>query len=1044
MAYEYDPWSGEYKETESAPVVTADPLTAVEAPTPAPVPGVTGGTATQAAPGEPSTEIPKSGVAKAVTEVAEALSYPVRHPMGFLEGVSDQVKGVFVDPFVQAAQNPEDIGKQFDPRELTRDTPGFSMVPGYATAFDVQTPEGREHLKEHPSQLVLDAMGLFGGGNKPGGRMAAVTEKASQATGAATDLLSRTAPGREVVTALGTSEKLAPLRDMFPTSRTPETAAFPTSQRAAAKKATARAAPVMDEAAKLKPTEAELAQLKVDLDAGRGSSNPRLASLYDRINEWSSADRIAKVERAVPEEVVPLVREATQAKLMPKLAKGIAGELKAQGMPAVEAAQQGQTMASRMLDAFRRDEPNPFPERPKAWKLIERGHEYAVKQAGKRDRLYEHQTPVGPELFDFDQHRNLAHAERLYQKRVEAGIDPALAQADLQKAYARNVPGRFQNTETMRGLVRLKEEMQARVATQEGFGPGAARAALEESLGGVEKTWMDLANEGMNPVYVPSRALKSPIDELGQARAKLDTTRPGSLRANNGKASYYEDNPLVMIPHAESELFSQHMTQKAIAQTYQKTGGTTYDRALQTYLDKGFSEVQAHKLVQSRYRGLSNKLDGATKKAAPGDLVIRADVAKSMDHYFTTQMPSMVERAFGAWMVPVLWLAPMFHVNNILGGAVMTSLNRGSPLPLLAYAREAFHMAKNGGAGLDPRVPHGAIGAPIYGRKAASFERGQKMAQALSTLRKPADWSRQFGEFMDSFYRSVVELDEFARSSAKGYDAIAAQDRAVAAASNVLQNWDSFSPIERAVVQKVMPFVGWRKTVLRTLGTMPMDHPFLTHFLYGLSQDAEELEGLPEEWKNLVGISEDVDGKRYYVSTRGQDPFADASDMFSLRGLLSNLHPFIGNTLEAFGVDTYVGGAPAFTQDIDVDAYTGRLKQQPKGFAALWDIVPQADALFRAVGLHDIPPPKNETPNGWLKWLDTYGTLLRATPGISNRDIEEARDQLKRNLASARKAQERMAEREQEPVKAEPAKPAATPAQASGGTTYDPWTGTYK
>jgi hypothetical protein len=373
-------------------------------------------------------------------------------------------------------------------------------------------------------------------------------------------------------------------------------------------------------------------------------------------------------------------------------------------------------------------------------------------------------------------------------------------------------------------------------------------------------------------------------------------------------------------------------------------------------------------------------------------------------------MPSMIDKAFGAWMVPVLWMSTEFHKNNILGGALLTSLEAGSPIPLVSYAKEAWDMAWNAGRGLDPRIPHGAVGAPIFDMKnfrpedLVKLQEGARLAriwQKAKTKYNPLVRSRDFGEFADSFFRAVTQLNEYDRSIRKGLDPWTARENAIAAASNVLQNWDSFSPIERQVLQKIMPFIGFRKLVAKKLGTLPMDHPFMTHFLYSLSRDQEEKFDLPAEWEHLVAISEkDPSGKQYFASTRGMDPFADVSDLMALRGFLGGLHPFHSTLLEAMGLNTYLGGAPAFPYKgtMGTDPYTGTNIQRPAGAEALWGLIPQVDALARWSGLHDIPPPKEPTPEGWLNWLDHYGTLLRVSPGISYRSIEDAREKLERSL----------------------------------------------
>src|SRR5688500_3445329 len=118
-------------------------------------------------------------------------------------------------------------------------------------------------------------------------------------------------------------------------------------------------------------------------------------------------------------------------------------------------------------------------------------------------------------------------------------------------------------------------------------------------------------------------------------------------------------------------------------------------------------------------------------------------------------MPGLGHKVAGgvmrAWTVPILWLSPRFHINNIVGGAVMTGLKEG-PDALFRYGREAAKLAKSGK--MDYRISGGSIMAPSYSKSAARYAPKVEQGTRLGRLWKAAhpknlvEASRNLNQFL--------------------------------------------------------------------------------------------------------------------------------------------------------------------------------------------------------------------------------------------------------------------------------------------------------
>lgn len=996
---------------------------------------------------------PPGGLQGVLAKVGGALGKPIISPGDFLADLGNEVNEGLYKPIiglfgerdvplighVPKTSIPESFKSAIHP---TGNEPLLRMVPGFKTVGDIT--HGRP---VDSTQVILDALGLFGGEAGEVGRLPRVLRKGADLTKDVTDTLSKIPAGRRIVTSV--SKRTARAREMFPTPRTPEIKRLPASQRRVENIVGGVIGEDLDAIAKMKLTEPERTSLRHDfLDRGVRPTEPRMAEAFDRIKAWSEDNRARKLEASIPEEVVQGLRATTEARLFGPVASIIGAE-----------------KAAAMFDAFKRGLDNPFPEESKAWRRIGLEHGKAVRSKLREQRLYEFDSglplhpeaarpalaitrqpgdweihvdrgggywalgkdPETPNLGPFPEARDAAVAIReqvrgtapqpvrdlrtlgpevypwrkyVELKRAKARWERGEMPTDAYEALvAKNTPARYKPALADAQLNRQLAKVRQRY--ERGFGAAAAGRMVED----VPETWVSIKRDGVEPVWGPRLVKKTETEPLPKVGPEFSTAKPSSMKdVAVTEATMYHDDPVVMMGHDEFQLASQTVTQKAIAETARATGAKAYDRVLQGRLSEGYTRAQAEGLINDDW--IATDLEGNLSKPAPGKMLVRRDVGKAIEHYTKDVMPNLVDEAFGMWMVPVLHLSPAFHLNNIVGGAFLTALKaHEGPLALLNHAREALELMRTGQ--MPVGIPLGMGQAPQIVRqftRDSRLEEGTRLAKlwesipgAGSVLEK----AERLNVFFDSLYKTVTWLDEYYDRVKKGNEPWTARAQADNAASNLMQNWDAFTPIERQVIQRIYPFWGFRKAMIRTVMTYPMDHPFRMQFLYQLSRDAQEHQDLPEEWKYKLGIGGTTkDGKRTYISTQGLDPFADVSDVFTMRGFLHSVHPFVRTALEVFGVEGYRSGSPLFTRkgQADVDPYSGQPVRKFNPGAVI-NLVPQIEALALAVKARlesGVPPPEEDTRAGWLKWFDKYGSSLRITPGISYRSEQEAMDAFKR------------------------------------------------
>ena len=837
-----------------------------------------------------------------------------------------------------------------------------AVLPGKTGA------EQRALLKAHPA-LPLADIASIGAPALRGTRLAAVATPIRSTLKAGARATARTFPAQ----AVRVIEAAAPLTSKLPSARGAQASkALHVAGRVMARELDETQGPYADVLTGL--GKAERNTLKRHLFTGTPPApDSPLTGAYDAYRKRQAELTAEAPFRRIPEEGLDLLVDRVVA----RRGKAIAGVV-------------GADVAKGMIAALRAGADNPYPTLTKPWNDLQKTLRQAVSSENVKWRL----DPEHGELFSPKQATKIRQA----RKQVEKGlIHPDVYTALLAKA----TPARFRTHPVMQALEQAEQSLKERVRLEPGFGRGAYRKALaevQESLGA--RHWMDLKEAGVDPAFVHRKSL-IPGTEARAPGAKVSGYQPGVLKTSAKLADQYLDDPVAMLSDQEYQLANQTIFAKTIADVYRATGGKTYDEVVDTYMTQGFTEAQAQRLVQAEWRGFD--LSGTTSAPKPRAPLVHRSVAEAMDAYLTPlrRGTGMMDKVLGAWMVPILWLSPRFHVHNIIGGATMSALE-SSPLAVARYWRKALRMAKTGD--LPAEIPTGAVTTPVYRQlfdpKMAEAE-GKGLAGVLKRSgHNVVESSKRFNELADGMYRGIVYIHRLEKGRKKGLTKGRAEKEAIDAASNVMQNWDALSPIERQVFQRLFPFWGWKRTQMRWFWRYPADHPARMAFMRWAAAphlDDEEKEGLPQDFENLLPVGARKGSKQLFLSGRGANPFADFSNLFTLRGFISALDPGKQAVLEAAGVDTMLGGAPSGYSDAALDPQTGRLVRRPAPGKVL-DIVPQLTALLQAGGVvKGVSAPADDTQAGWLRWSRRYWSKLGLPFPPTERDLDEAREQYQRN-----------------------------------------------
>lgn len=470
----------------------------------------------------------------------------------------------------------------------------------------------------------------------------------------------------------------------------------------------------------------------------------------------------------------------------------------------------------------------------------------------------------------------------------------------------------------------------------------------------VQRTWMDLREEGFDPVFV--HHVRPDAANINGPIVVEQITNPTQVRRRTWDMTPYVEDAAVGLNHAAMEWLGRQGSEAFFDDVVGKVGRE--EQVLREELlpiaranvgdNPRLVRAELQRLIERDWVPFDPKSFMPWKKTFPqfpkGYRIPRAasDTIQRMHTPPSGRLSAIFDPGMKLFRVSVLPLSPRWHIYNIIGGGIMVSA-RTSPMAILRYARKAWEMTRDADAlpvelsrGFG-QLPREALEwnreAPIVDKISAGFHAlgGAKMRelfeQARKTGRTVVQGSYDLNGRFDDMYRTIAYLEGTDKALTRGMSEAAAKEQGIRLANKILQDWDQITPVERQVMRYVFPFYGWMQHVLRYVYTYPIDHPIrasiVGKFARNELQDMDS--GIGERFQNMFFIGQpDLNGRIRGINTSGLNPFADFGNYFTLAGFAGNAGPYIGSLLEMFGVDP-VSGGPSLYPDLRFDPVAGRL-----------------------------------------------------------------------------------------------------------------------
>lgn len=522
-------------------------------------------------------------------------------------------------------------------------------------------------------------------------------------------------------------------------------------------------------------------------------------------------------------------------------------------------------------------------------------------------------------------------------------------------------------------------------------------------------SWMELADQGVSPTFVHRSAADSTKSTILYPRIHDYTPTPSSIRARMWDAAPSQLDPMMALTHQAMEFLIQKGSRLAVDDYLSNLARP--GRELIAELDSTIRNTAQANPLKDYQTHVREALARDGWKPFDPDSFINGTPSKSnislSDQLFMPRevvdnlsrlrpQPSAISQTLGGPMklfrTSVLPLSPRWHLNNIIGGAIMTLATSKNPLTIFQYAREAAQMAKKGGLShlTEEGVGRGILDLAQPGGKTAMegqwmryldleknpqqlfhFAGGATLRRVLKeswekTGAKAIEKSYDFNQVVDDFYRSLSYLEGKGSALKKGMTREEAVKQGIVRARDVLQKWDTLTPLERSSMRVVFPFYAWTKTLLGYVAQYPATHPWRTNIMANIAraEQADLASGIPQRLRHLLFLGQpDVNGNVQGINLGGANPFSDVANYASLVGFMaggqgdlsaitSNVNPVLGTTLQAMGLDPTRGQADLYP-DLYMDPLSGQLALRhdtPLPLAAINNLVPQSRALTGLMG----------------------------------------------------------------------------------------------
>ena len=679
----------------------------------------------------------------------------------------------------------------------------------------------------------------------------------------------------------------------------------------------------------------------------------------------------------------------------------------------------------------------------------------------------------GRPTFDIDNLRfELEHMDkvrRLDQDFGRVGVgskDLAAAHKLVQSVEKHSVPARWDDLvrqEARAGLTSMIANLQAQgavtpdiaaraidaaahgvIAEVEALIPGS-EASINALLSDARESWLTLAQSGLEPQWV-HRVNSAGARKLVNPRVfDSSSITPGQLKARLWDPTPSVPDLTISLHHQAYELLNAAASKNfadEMASWYGVSGAELQSRlfpiARQMNGRNPAKSTRAHlaDLIDREWTAYDPSTFTRGKGSAPrqtnssAQLYVPRSVAATLDRMRPT-LPSTLERGLSKPMsvfrTTVLPLSPRWHLNNIIGGAIM--LGSVANPRTATHLMEAYRLARGGGEELGriesatgkAAMPPGMglrditewarerkINDPTGVATAHSLAAGYTIGRILNSVRNNAAGqtvARGFGKVVDASYHANQFVDDMNRSLAfltgqdnalrKGLSREEAIDAGINSARDALMSWDRLTPIERSGMRVVFPFYSWTSHLLRFVMQYPHDHPVRLAILARVADtELNDMQtGLPQRFASLFtpfGI--DAAGNAMGVTIDSANPFRDVTNYGLLAGfvlgqeggnisaLTSGMNPYISTVMEAAGFDTF-RGSPDLYPDLTYDPTTQQLTSSGGGslpILALNNFIPQTEFLTSLAGMNrDFKQLARTNP-------DAAARQLRGAMGIPN------------------------------------------------------------
>jgi len=433
-----------------------------------------------------------------------------------------------------------------------------------------------------------------------------------------------------------------------------------------------------------------------------------------------------------------------------------------------------------------------------------------------------------------------------------------------------------------------------------------------------------------------------------------------------------------------------------------QAGTPEWDRYVNDYInlakDRGFVVYDPSQIFPTQ-RGLSSPTRDLTQMTflpREMDSLLRKMAADESSYFQRLFDP--VSKTF---RTSVLLFSPAWHFNNILSGALMTSVT--NPRAFL-HMRDEWVRRGGWGRMLSRKESVAKPIIPTEGQRAIQFEgisgslenkvislasEGGKLENTLSRTRtvsriwneiqqhkvtqgiadrftQTKDFSLNLNGFWDDMFRAsnfdafyekqlALNLDDGMRQA----DAVNnAAEQALRQTQTIFMDWTQMLPVERGILRAVFPFYAWTSHIMRLAFKLPFDHPARVAIInnFTRAEIADWQSEYPQIFRRLLGVQNPETSDRFLgMNVDAFNPFRDVGNIMTMGGMVASSNPIIQQIFKGVGVDPMSGG-PEYAPNFIYDPSSPSGSELDSGNPIInlaGSIIPQSRALARWAGVDE-------------------------------------------------------------------------------------------